>query len=264
MNQRDGQVMTDTELQGKLDAQTGAKVRPEDLDAVIVKEAYHQWPGTLLITCVLTLKNGFNVSGESACANPAIFDEAVGKTIARRNAKDKLWSLLGYQLKEKLHLIEQAGAPTGAVAQENVKTYIGTKVVHAVPMTRAAYNKLRGWQLPDNEDGDDEGYLVQYTDGGDTNVAGYTGYVSWSPQDVFERAYSTGVTLKETTYVDRMVKELEELTERTTKLGDFLKTEQFVVLPEKKRVLLCAQHTAMMDYQWHLLARVRSELHPDK
>ena len=106
MNQRDGQVLSDEQLKGVLEAQTGAKVQPADLEAVIVGEQYHQHAGTLMITCVLTLKNGFNVSGESACASPEIFDEAVGKSIARRNAKDKLWSLLGYQLKEKLSMIE--------------------------------------------------------------------------------------------------------------------------------------------------------------
>jgi hypothetical protein len=106
--------------------------------------------------------------------------------------------------------------------------------------------------------------LVQYADGGAPNVEGFTGYISWSPQDVFERAYTTGVTLKATTYVDRMVKELEELTERTVKLGEFLKTSKFAELSQKKQILLSAQHTAMMDYQWHLLARVRSELHPEQ
>ncbi len=46
------------------------------------------------------------------------------------------------------------------------KPYIGTKVVHALPMTRQAYNDYREWQLPDDEDGADEGYLVEYVDGG--------------------------------------------------------------------------------------------------
>ena len=67
--------------------------------------------------------------------------------------------------------------------------FIGTKRIMAKPMTRKEYNDLRGWALPSDEDGNDEGYLVEYMDGGKANVDGYQGYVSWSPKDVFERAY---------------------------------------------------------------------------
>lgn len=67
--------------------------------------------------------------------------------------------------------------------------YIGTKIVIALSMTRAAYNEYRGWSLPSNEDGNDDGYLVEYTDGGKSNVAGHAGYVSWSPKEQFDAAY---------------------------------------------------------------------------
>ncbi len=70
-----------------------------------------------------------------------------------------------------------------------MKTYIGTKIVLAEPVTRAAYNDYRGWQLPLDENGDDEGYLVEYTDGGKPNVPGRSGYVSWSPKEQFDNAY---------------------------------------------------------------------------
>lgn len=70
-----------------------------------------------------------------------------------------------------------------------VKTYVGTKVLEARPMTRAAYNDYRGWQLPANENGADEGYLVEYRDGGASNDSRHAGYISWSPKDVFERTY---------------------------------------------------------------------------
>ena len=60
-----------------------------------------------------------------------------------------------------------------------MKTYIGTKVIDAEPMTRGEYNKYRGWQIPADENPDDEGYRVVYPDG----------YVSWSPKSVFEEAY---------------------------------------------------------------------------
>ncbi len=67
--------------------------------------------------------------------------------------------------------------------------HIGTKLINAVPMTRQAYNDLRGWTVPADENPADEGYLVEYLDGGKANVPGYDGYVSWSPKDVFDRAY---------------------------------------------------------------------------
>lgn len=70
-----------------------------------------------------------------------------------------------------------------------MKTYIGTKLIHALPMTRKEYNDYRGWELPANEDGNDEGYLVEYVDGGRANDSRHAGYISWSPKDVFERAY---------------------------------------------------------------------------
>jgi len=70
-----------------------------------------------------------------------------------------------------------------------MKRYIGTKLINAKPMTRQAYNDFRGWNLPADENGADEGYLVEYVDGGKGNTDHYAGYVSWSPADVFDRAY---------------------------------------------------------------------------
>lgn len=67
--------------------------------------------------------------------------------------------------------------------------YIGTKMIQAVPMTRQAYNNYRGWQLSADEDGADEGYLVEYLDGGKPNHPSHTGYISWSPKEQFENAY---------------------------------------------------------------------------
>lgn len=72
-----------------------------------------------------------------------------------------------------------------------MQRYIGSKVISASPMTRATYNTLRNWVLSADEDGSDEGYLVEYHNGGKANVDGYRGYVSWSPTAVFESAYRT-------------------------------------------------------------------------
>ena len=56
----------------------------------------------LLTFCVLVLRNGFTVTGESACASPENFDAELGRKIARQNAVQKLWPLMGYALKERL------------------------------------------------------------------------------------------------------------------------------------------------------------------
>ena len=77
-----------------------------------------------------------------------------------------------------------------------MKTYIGTKIIRAMPMTRLAYNEMPGRTMPADENPDDEGYLVEYQDGGEPNVEGFAGYVSWSPAEQFEKAYrsTTGLT----------------------------------------------------------------------
>ncbi|WP_219096571.1 Gp49 family protein [Pseudomonas sp. UMAB-40] len=58
---------------------------------------------SLLTFCVITLKNGFTVTGESACASPDNFDAEIGRKIARQNAEQKIWPLMGYELKQRLH-----------------------------------------------------------------------------------------------------------------------------------------------------------------
>lgn len=59
-------------------------------------------PLDLLTFCVLTLENGFTVTGESACASPENFDAEIGRRIARENAVQKIWPLMGYELRTKL------------------------------------------------------------------------------------------------------------------------------------------------------------------
>ena len=71
-----------------------------------------------------------------------------------------------------------------------MKTYIGTKRLFAKPMNRLEYVTYRGWDLLADENGADEGYLVEYiNDGGQHNHDEHLGYISWSPKAVFEVAY---------------------------------------------------------------------------
>ena len=78
------------------------RLTPQLIDETIVYESYHRLTDVLTV-CVLTLRNGFTVTGESACASPENYNEEIGNKIARENARDKIWVLEGYLLKQKLY-----------------------------------------------------------------------------------------------------------------------------------------------------------------
>lgn len=80
------------------DGAYGYQTREETVDVATYPEALN-----LLTFCVITLKNGFTVTGESACASPENFNEEIGQKIAYDNAVNKIWPLEGYLLKEQLH-----------------------------------------------------------------------------------------------------------------------------------------------------------------
>ena len=109
---------------------TAPRVTPADIEANIASEyyftamegvegtdpkatVYGQWdeefPDELarLTFCVLILRNGFMVTGESACSSPENFDAEIGRKVARDNAVQKLWPLMGYALKQDLHRIDE-------------------------------------------------------------------------------------------------------------------------------------------------------------
>ncbi len=81
---------------------TAPRVTLEQIEAAILDEQYALFGGTLTV-CVITLRNGFMVTGESACASPENFNEQLGCQIARENAREKIWALEGYLLRSKLH-----------------------------------------------------------------------------------------------------------------------------------------------------------------
>lgn len=92
---------------------TAPRVTPADIESAIIAEHYinaQKAAGVegfsslgCLTICVLVLRNGFTVTGESACASPENFDEELGREIARANAAAKIWPLEGYLLKQRLH-----------------------------------------------------------------------------------------------------------------------------------------------------------------
>ena len=77
-----------------------------------------------------------------------------------------------------------------------MQKYIGVKLVMAMAMSRQEYNDYRGWKLRDDENGDDIGQLIEYVDGGKPNDERHSGYISWSPNEVFEKSYrkTSGLT----------------------------------------------------------------------
>ncbi len=78
---------------------TAPRVTADKINSLIVGEDYHVFPGTTVTVCCLTLRNGFTVIGESACASPANFDAELGRKIAKTNAREKVWALEGYALR---------------------------------------------------------------------------------------------------------------------------------------------------------------------
>jgi hypothetical protein len=116
--------MTDHEIEKEIIEKglTAPRVTPADIEANIKEEHYFTagdalvhvyqggpaWQATstavdLLTFCVLVLNNGFTVTGESACASPENFDAEIGRKIARSNAVQKIWPLMGYELKQGLY-----------------------------------------------------------------------------------------------------------------------------------------------------------------
>jgi len=119
--------MSDQAIEQEIQAKglTAPRITPADIEANIDSEHYFTagqgatfgttdvagtanegYPPSalnLLTFCVLVLRNGFTVTGESACASPQNFDAEIGRKIARQNAIDKVWPLMGYELRSRLH-----------------------------------------------------------------------------------------------------------------------------------------------------------------
>ncbi len=94
----------ETEIENEIQAKglNAPRLNPQMIDATIVAEQYHVFPGTTLTVCALTLRNGFIVTGESAAASPENFDKEIGRKISRENARNKIWALEGYLLRSQL------------------------------------------------------------------------------------------------------------------------------------------------------------------
>ena len=110
-NMSNSEQQIEQEIQDK--GLNAPRLTPDHIDAQITGEQYFVFPGTTVTICLLTLVNGFTVTGESACASPENFNEEIGRKIARDQARDKIWLLEGYLLKEKLHSGKEFNAASG-------------------------------------------------------------------------------------------------------------------------------------------------------
>ena len=138
-----------------------------------------------------------------------------------------------------------------------MKTYTGTKIVTAKPMNRADYNKYRNWVLPDNEEGSDDGYLVEYTDGGKANDSRHAGYISWSPKAQFDAAYiDIGDVSALPAHMQRVVAEKAELDAKISALTKFMTTLFWSSLLNSEQRLLRAQAVHMDGYSGVLGERI--------
>ena len=125
--------MTDESVEQEIQRKglTAPRVTPDRIEAAIAEEIYvhpaecvvlrggqvaSNSPLRLLTICILILRNGFTVTGESACASPENFNQELGERIARENAKQKIWLLEGYLLRQQLHnlAVDQAAFRKGA------------------------------------------------------------------------------------------------------------------------------------------------------
>lgn len=82
---------------------TAPRVTPDMLNDEVADVEYQVFHGVLTVCCI-TMQNGFMVTGESACASPENYDWVIGEKIAFANAKEKMWPLLGFRLKDKLDI----------------------------------------------------------------------------------------------------------------------------------------------------------------
>lgn len=152
-------MSSEQELEQKIQAKglNAPRLTPSKIDSLIVSEVYFTAEQgalankdvnlgqlqhkalSLLTICVLVLENGFVVTGESACASEENFNEEIGREIAFKNAREKIWELEGYLLKEKMYKAKQAlenlrmedGTPALESIRESLEALeaIGVKIV---------------------------------------------------------------------------------------------------------------------------------------
>lgn len=109
-------------------ANVAPRVTPDDLKAEITGETYTILPSGRVTVCELTLRSGFTVRGESAVVFAENFDASIGRRVARENAVNQIWQLLGFRLREK---------------------YAGSQASPVIP-TQEMVERFLAWRLPED------------------------------------------------------------------------------------------------------------------
>lgn len=125
--------------------------------------------------------------------------------------------------------------------ERNMKQFTATKTVKAIPMTRTDAEKFLGRSITPADPKAEEGYLLLYPDG----------YYSWSPKEVFEKAYRLSES-----FIDRLHIEEAELRHRIEALHSFILTNKYRDMPREEKVMLSSQFTAMHTYYNALATRL--------
>lgn len=258
MNHNDHAIEKEIVAKGK----KAPRVTPADIEANIDSEHYftakdgvigdlfiggviddpdgHGLPQSLdlLTFCVLTLRNGFTVTGESACASPENFDAEIGRKVARENAVQKIWPLMGYALKCELHRRAVFDASPKVGHQVETKTYADGMSATGTP------------PLP-NISPTEQGRLQQHVD-----MVRESGWVPGGGAGEQRADHAVAGDLPP--HQKRVVDEKRELDERKQKLAAFFETPTFAQLDDSEQGRLHAQHDAMVDYSRILGDRIEA------
>lgn len=107
--------MNEEQIESKIQEKglTAPRLNPAHIDAMIVGEEFHLFETSKKTICQLTLVNGFTVTGEAGVVSPENFNAEIGRDVAKKNAREKIWQLEGYLLKQKLYEARQVPAAGG-------------------------------------------------------------------------------------------------------------------------------------------------------
>jgi hypothetical protein len=283
-------MMTDSpkfDVETALAATIAPRVTEDRIKAVIVGQTFARLTGTLTV-CVLTLANGFTVTGESACASPDNYDQDIGEYYARKDAERRIWPLEGYLLRQQLHdatmpeienldATEQPGLEAGnANTRWRKKPVVITAitfdqlVAHGIELGAALVNGMP-WSFDYNghpiTHETDDCYLIPTLEGtmnftrGDMLITGVKGEIYPCKLDIFAATYDPAEE-QANQYADlpphmqRVAVERDELHERLAKLKTFIDGPTFASLSEERQLDLVDQQAHMCAY----LARLNIRL----
>ena len=150
---------------------------------------------------------------------------------------------------------KRAALPSKILSMTNVARYQTVTPVWAAPMKLGDYAKIRKVDVPDNEDPNSDGYIVEQV-GTVSNTPGFGGSIIWMVSEYFESKFETSDVPISVSRNNRMLTELTTLNINLQKLEVFLKSELFSTLSDIEQKDLVEQSKAMKDYSWFLSRRV--------